>query len=386
MKNISRLLIVLTLFLFNSCDQSNSQLFDLILEIKSQNDQLLNEVKTLQIKSDLLISELRASAAKQEELLAKVNDLQSQLSLVLTQIGLLNDKLKNQDSDLQLVKNQLADLQVKYKGIFDQLVDLQKLSQILGEIEKIKDQFKIMDKNFTLLSGSVGQNKVLLDALKTQITSVQGQLTENLSKVSQLTSKLDDQDADISSIITELDAIKIVVGELKVDLSGLIKRLTLKVGDEFEGGIVFYIDATSLHGLIVTKTNLRDSGTEWGCYTQNIQNTSPAIGTGLNNTKEMLTQCVSAQSIGNWSAKIADQYTTGNFSDWYLPSKDELNLIYQNLHLKGIGNFSKTVPYWSSTQSSNNAGWAQNFGTGAQIQEIKSGYGGTGAVRAVRSF
>ena len=51
MKNTLRLLMVITLLLFNSCDQSNSQLFDLILEIKSQNDQLLNEVKTLQIKS-----------------------------------------------------------------------------------------------------------------------------------------------------------------------------------------------------------------------------------------------------------------------------------------------------------------------------------------------
>jgi hypothetical protein len=51
MKKIIILLVIFSFTFFNSCDQSNSQLFDLILEIKSQNDQLLNEVKTLQIKS-----------------------------------------------------------------------------------------------------------------------------------------------------------------------------------------------------------------------------------------------------------------------------------------------------------------------------------------------
>jgi DNA repair exonuclease SbcCD ATPase subunit len=152
MKNTLRLLMVITLLLFNSCDQSNAQLFDLILEIKSQNDQLLNEVKTLQLKSDLLIAELRISAAKQEELLTKVTDLQNQLSSILSQIAILNKQLENQNTDLQEVKDKLAELQTQYQGIVVQLQELQKLSQILAEIEKLKAQLKDLDAKYLAIS------------------------------------------------------------------------------------------------------------------------------------------------------------------------------------------------------------------------------------------
>lgn len=169
-------------------------------------------------------------------------------------------------------------------------------------------------------------------------------------------------------------------------------EITPKIGDQYGGGIVFYVDPTTSKGLVVTKENVRDGSTEWGCYCQDIKNTKTEVGSGQNNTKEMLAQCIASQNISNWSAKIVNNLVEGGFDDWYLPSKDELNLIYQNLHLKGSGNFSKTIPYWSSTQASygscgpSGGGWSQNFGNGQQIQEIKSGYAGTGAVRAIRSF
>ena len=214
MKNTLRLLMVLTLLLCNSCDQSNSQLFDLILEIKSQNDQLLNEVKTLQLKSDLLISELRASAAKQEELLVKVTELQGQLSTILSQIDVLNQQLKTQDADVQLIKNQLAGLQTQYQGIFKQLEELQKLSQILAEIEKMKTQISQLDTRYTTILSGLAQNKQQLDALKTQITSVQGQLAENLAKIAQFTVQLGDQGVVIANILKQIDLLKANNAEL----------------------------------------------------------------------------------------------------------------------------------------------------------------------------
>jgi peptidoglycan hydrolase CwlO-like protein len=206
--------MVLALLLFNSCDQSNSQLFDLILEIKSQNDQLLNEVKTLQIKSDLLISELRASAAKQEELLAKVNDLQSQMSSLLTQIATLNKQLENQNADVQLIKNKLSELETQYQGIFKQLEELQKLSQILAEIEKMKTQISQLDSRYNTILSGLAQNKQQLDALKTQITSVQTQLAENLTKIAQFTVQLGDQGVVIANILKQIDLLKANNAEL----------------------------------------------------------------------------------------------------------------------------------------------------------------------------
>ena len=392
MKKITILLIIFSFTLFNSCDKSNSQLFDLILEIKSQNDQFLNEVKTLQLKSDLLIAELRLSAAKQEELIKKVNDLQSQLSSLLTQIATLNKQLENQNADVQLIKNKLSQLETQYQGIFKQLEELQKLSQILAEIEKMKTQITQLDTRYNTILSGLAQNKQQLDALKTQITDVQTQIVSNLSKVNQLISQLGDQGVEILNILNGINSLKVSIDSLKIQLNNLIKQLSPKIGDEYGGGLVFYIDETLIHGLIVSKVNLRDSSTEWGCYCQDIVNTKAEIGTGSNNTKEILKQCTASQNIPNWAAKITDQYFVTSFDDWYLPSKDELNLIYKNLHLKGIGNFSTTVAYWSSTQGSygscgiGGGGWTQVFSDGLQKTDSKAGYGGMGAIRAIRSF
>ncbi len=168
----------------------------------------------------------------------------------------------------------------------------------------------------------------------------------------------------------------------------LIAQVTPKIGDEYAGGIVFFLDETSLRGLVVSKVNLSNGGTGWGCYCQDIKNTKVEVGSGSNNTREMLSQCTS----GSQAAKIVDDYISEGKTDWFLPSKDELNLIYINVHKTGLGSFSTTVPYWSSTQTSygscgiSGGAWTQNFGNGQQIQEYKSGYGGTGAIRAVRSF
>ncbi len=208
MKKIITIIAIFSLTLFNSCDQSNAQLFDLILEIKSQNDQLLNEVKTLQLKSDLLIAELRLSAAKQEELLIKVTDLQNELSSILSQIALINKQLENQSTDVQVVKDKLAELQTQYQGIVVQLQELQKLSQVLAEIEKMKTQFTQLDKRYiTILAGLV-QNKQELDAFKTQIATIQTQLANNLTKLGLLTSQLGDQDVIIGNILKQIELIK----------------------------------------------------------------------------------------------------------------------------------------------------------------------------------
>jgi archaellum component FlaC len=168
----------------------------------------LNEVKTLQIKSDLLIAELRLSAAKQEELLKKVNDLQSQLSALLTQIATLNKQLENQNADVQLIKNKLSELETQYLKIFKQLEELQKLSQILAEIEKMKTQITQLDTRYNTILSGLAQNKEQLDALKTQITTVQTQLAENLTKITQLTSQLGAQGVVIGTILKQIESLK----------------------------------------------------------------------------------------------------------------------------------------------------------------------------------
>ena len=82
------------------------------------------------------------------------------------------------------------------------------------------------------------------------------------------------------------------------------------------------------------------------------------------------------------AAKICDNLTLGGYSDWFLPSKDELNKIYENLHNQGIGGFVNSS-YWSSTEHDNVNAACQRFDNGNQPTNSKSH---SFHVRAVRTF
>ena len=66
---------------------------------------------------------------------------------------------------------------------------------------------------------------------------------------------------------------------------------------------------------------------------------------------------------------------------WRLPTKDELNLLYQNKDK--IGGFSAAVSYWSSAELNNTSAWIQDFYYGIQGVSSKNG---KSSVRAVRAF
>jgi uncharacterized coiled-coil DUF342 family protein len=213
-----RKILILFLLVFSSslsCTVVDTELFELILEIKNQNKELLDEVKSLQAKSDSLINELKKSAEKQEEILKKVTDLQAELAKIISQIGLLNEKLTSQDADLEAVKSQLADLQKKYEGILVQLEQLQKLSQILAEIEKLKSQLTDLNGKYQVVVNTLAQNQQALDALKSQVTALQAQLAQNLEKISQLTSQLGEQGVDIEKILAQIEELKTSCEEIK---------------------------------------------------------------------------------------------------------------------------------------------------------------------------
>jgi len=77
-----------------------------------------------------------------------------------------------------------------------------------------------------------------------------------------------------------------------------------------------------------------------------------------------------------------ERYETHNYNDWFLPSKDELNKMYENLYLEGVGGFSNSY-YWSSSELDLNNAWYQYFNDGSQFTDLKSF---DVRVRACRSF
>lgn len=127
------------------------------------------------------------------------------------------------------------------------------------------------------------------------------------------------------------------------------------VGELWGGGIVFYVNTAGDHGLVAA-----------------LQDQSAGINYGL----------------------ADDAYTNPNnhdnagkaFTDWRMPSRYELNLMYQNLHLNGLGNFALGA-YWSSSCNDNSLpipGWTMNFSNAAQTTISRSN--NSIRVRAIREF
>lgn len=129
---------------------------------------------------------------------------------------------------------------------------------------------------------------------------------------------------------------------------------TIAIGEIYQGGIIFYVDGTGQHGLISAE---EDQGMEfWGCQNTVITGTSTDLGTGQANTMAIVGQC----GISGTAARICNELVLNGYNDWYLPSKDELLLMHQNLHMAGLGNFI-TSRYWSSSQYDGQYSWCQLF-------------------------
>ncbi|MEI6347710.1 MAG: DUF1566 domain-containing protein [Bacteroidota bacterium] len=151
------------------------------------------------------------------------------------------------------------------------------------------------------------------------------------------------------------------------------------IGSTFGGGLVFYNDGNS-HGLVCANAD-QATGATWGCNGTAIGGTSTSINSGATNTNAIVLGC---STIGI-AAKLCYDLVLNTYSDWYLPSKDELNLMYVNLKIQSLGSFD-TGLYWSSSEYSGGEtanAWVQNFGSGSQDGTVK--FYPT-FVRAVRAF
>ena len=154
----------------------------------------------------------------------------------------------------------------------------------------------------------------------------------------------------------------------------------MPIGDTFQGGIIVYIlqpgdlnySASTEKGIIVSASDV-SSGVKWynGSYGVKTSANDKVVRTGSSNT----TKIVNTQGAGSYAAQVCQDLSLNTYTDWQLPSIDELKILYSARSLTGT--------YWSSTEYE--AGW--NY-----VRVVNNGQEGSRAknvtlkVRAVRYY
>ena len=157
---------------------------------------------------------------------------------------------------------------------------------------------------------------------------------------------------------------------------------SISLGQEYGGGIIIYIDNTGQHGLIAAKTD-QISSIQWYNGSFVITGaTDKSIGSGQDNTNKI----ISALGQGDYAASLCDKLSLNGYSDWFLPSQNELTELLKSYEVLGINKYDY---YWSSTDSgctspgiSGGCAYCRSYSNGASWEGVNS----KNKVRAIRKF
>lgn len=174
------------------------------------------------------------------------------------------------------------------------------------------------------------------------------------------------------------------------------------IGEEYRGGIVFYVDETGQHGLIASKRDVLSDGVQWrnGPSGNKVTNArADGIGAGETNTRVIIAEQTIDNQKGTFAALKAVSFQVLSdgitpcqtpiandsmcYGGWYLPGAFELQLMHTHLQEANLSSLAPDL-YWSSTEANASKAWLINFSTGELIASDKSNT--SARVRAISHF
>ena len=177
-----------------------------------------------------------------------------------------------------------------------------------------------------------------------------------------------------------------------------VRPITYRIGDTGPaGGIIFYDKGIFSNGwrYLEAAPFEYEFQAQWGLTGQTQQETlalsrniSTDIGRGKINTEALVSNIRGRREIDR-AAELCTILEVNGFNDWFLPSYDELNLLYVNLKQRNLGHFQNNW-YWSSSIMEHALlyVWRLNFGNGRRENYLMLGSSSDQAqyVRAIRQF
>ena len=304
------------------------------------------------------------------------------------------------------------------------MLDVNTMEIVTSATARVSDTSEFFDKIPEIVKKLTGEIKSIsttsnITTSKTESSSISTNISTPKTKSTSSTSNITTSKPESSSVSTNVSTPKtrstlstssISIPRTSNFSTSSTSKTTTTYGKTYNigdtgpgGGIIFYYSEAGFdvyepdgsvkkcHYLEVSKFDLGDI--RW-CTQRNYNasccdiTTLTDVGTGRINTFKIIKSSHKGGRITkeNCAALACHSYSTATTKtgDWFLPSKDELNLLYQNLGKRVmLSNTTNNDYYWSSSQSFNNYSWHQSFSDGCQYTNGKNS---TSSVRAVRAF
>jgi hypothetical protein len=286
-------------------------------------------------------------------------------------------------------------------GVFA-VVDRQQLDSIRAELD-FQTSGEVSDESAqsighmlgaqSIVSGAVSKigslYRVQVKAIEVQSAGVQGQWSRNVPTgmtIAALTERVASAAGASGAAPARSGAAAQTAAAAQPEVPVYDKEY--KIGDTGPaGGIIFFDKGSNSGGwrYFEAAPSYMEVITRWGSG-GNVSGTGIGVGQGKQNTQTITTYMQQKKESGT-AAQTCQTLDQGGYTDWFLPSQAELNLMYLNLRKQGLGDFSNGW-YWSSSQSGDRNSWAQDFNNGNQTDSYYSGgdKNRTNSVRAIRQF